>query len=246
MDVPSHPSGSRRSIAEPSPPSWRRPLRTAAVLMALLLPVGACFGGPEGGGTGIEEPDEWTVRVHLSNVGDGFGTVVVTFSAGEVDNPCPEPLGPDQSCTVEAQHTSAISRVDIDVDPGASSDFKGYSGACSGDGECVIQVAGESDISYDIQVDLELVVNRIDFDPDPVAVAAGADASVTASAWADDEGTVPVENADFTWSSADPAVATVEATTSAGATVSGGQTGETWIRAASRGTTDSVRVVVGG
>lgn len=234
---PAWPSDTRRLPAGPA--------GVALALCAALL-TGACFGGVDGSGTGIDEPDEWTVTVSLTNVGDGAGGIDVAFSDGDVDNPCPDVLEPDDSCRVMATHRDHIESVMLDVEPDPFSEFAGYGGACSGpDATCEIQVVSETTVSLDVRLDFELVVHHVAFTPNPLAVAVGADTQVEADAWADNGETRPVESAIFTWGSSDPAVANV---TGAGtsATVSGVQAGEAWIRATARGTTDSVQVVVAG
>jgi hypothetical protein len=195
---------------------------------------------------GTPEPVDHQVRVIVTNPGDGLGSVAVTFSAGTVTNNCPAVLAPGATCTVDANHTAEISSVSIAVQPGDFSIFEGFGRACSGtQSECTIPTV-ETTVTLHVDVVFNLRVARIDFTPDPLTVASGAQASVQAAASADAQGTVPVEAAVFTWETSNAGVATVQGGAAGAATVSGVASGAAWIRATARNTKDSVRVVVGG
>lgn len=146
---------SRRPTGNPRRPPF---IARTALILASLVGTAACFGGPDGGGTGIDEPENWMVSLTVTNVGDGTGGVVAEFSAGTVDNACPDFLEPEERCTIEAEHTRVISGVAVDTEPGPSSRFAGFDGDCSGtDAECEIQVPQEAMVSLNVEVDFRLV-----------------------------------------------------------------------------------------
>lgn len=122
-----------------------------------MLTCAACIGGFENP-AGNVEPDQWTVRISLENVGDGAGRVAVQPSAGTVANPCRDPLGPGQSCTVVVEHTGAIGSVLLNADPDEGSAFTGYAGACSGSEEdCTIRIPREGLVSVMVRVSFNRV-----------------------------------------------------------------------------------------
>jgi hypothetical protein len=224
------------------------PRTYGSVLVAISVLVAGCFGGekisdPNGGG---QEPVDHKARVVVTNAGDGAGEVTVTFPAGTVTNGCDDVLEAGDTCTVDAEHTAAIGSVSILAGPGDFSAFVRYGGDCSGTAlSCTLGIA-ETTVAFAVEVVFDLRVARIDFNPDPMALAVGAEGSVTAAAFADPAGAVGVPEATFTWTSSNASVATVQGGTGGSATVTGVAAGQAWIRAAARNGRDSVRVVVGG
>lgn len=215
-------------------------------MMVAVVFFSGCFGhdfaDPTGG---VPEPVDHEVHVIATNAGDGAGRVVVTVPAGTV-KPCPALLGPGQTCTVEVTHTAAIPSATIVADPDDFSMFVRFSGDCGGtEPECTISM-NEQSVTIILGVVFDLGVARIDFQPDPMTLAVGAEGSLVAAAFADADGNRPVPGATFTWESSDAGVTTVRGEAGASATVSGVASGEAWIRATARNGTDSVRVVVGG
>jgi hypothetical protein len=199
---------------------------------------------PNGGGG--QEPVDHEASLVVTNVGDGVGSVAVRFAAGAVTDGCRNDLDPGESCTVAVEHTAAISSVSVSVEPGDFSTFGGFGDDCTGTTpQCTISWS-ETTINLSVDVAFDLGVARIDFQPDTVRIAAGADATLVAAAFADPAGTRPVAQAAFTWESSNAAIASVESGTGGAATVSGRAAGVAWIRATARNGTDSVKVVVGG
>ena len=226
-------------------------VQRAQVVRAVLavVSVSGCFVGtgdisdPTGG---TPEPVDHKVNVVVTNAGDGAGAVAVTFPAGAVTNGCSDSLGPGETCTVQVTHTAAIPSASIQAQPDDFSMFVRFGGDCGGtQTQCTISIA-ETTVTVSVEVVFDLGVARIDFQPDPMVLAVGADGSLTAAAFADAEGDLPVAAATFTWQSSDQGIATVRAEAGGSATVSGVATGEAWIRAAARNGRDSVKVVVGG
>lgn len=218
----------------------------ATLLVTGALAAGACVDAGGDPVTGTPEPEDFLVQLAITNPGDGSGTVVTDFSAGTVTDGCPAVIGPDVTCTRSAEHTSRIASISVEAEPEPDSDFAGYGGICSGtESECTISVPMETTVQLTVEASFLLNVRRIDIVPEGDTIAVGGDVSLSATAYADTEGTREVEQAEFTWSSSDPGVAAVSPTGPGSTTnVSGIGAGEAWIRATARQKTDSVKVVV--
>lgn len=128
------------------------PARRLLIAGAAALLWTACIGRSGGQGILVPEPESFEVRVTVTNPGNGSGTVAISFSAGEVSDECPV-LGPGESCTRTATHTSRITGVALDADPAPGSRFVTYAGACSAsadDPECELDVPGETTVELNV------------------------------------------------------------------------------------------------
>src|SRR5687768_3199207 len=118
----SHPNRQRR---------WTRPVAGCAAVVVLA----SCSDD------GPEEPVQYTLRVH----GSGTGT-------GSVTSPS---TTPGLSCSIvqgSALGTCAVAyakgtSVPLVASPNAGSSFAGWSGACNGNGQCIVDMSGEQSVT---------------------------------------------------------------------------------------------------
>ena len=203
------------------------------------------------------------IEVVAENVGDGFGSLAITYLAPDnegvllpvnvtVVGPCPL-LGPGETCnpTIAQSLTTPITRVELEASSGPNSVFQGWTVGelCTGsETECLIDFlpeTGSEETVFQVSMAFDLSVEEIVFTPASGTVMVGGDLDLSAAAYADQTQTVPVGAAQFTWASSNPSVATVTPTSPGSAvTVSGVASGQAWIRATARAKTDSVLVVV--
>lgn len=117
--------------------------RPSPLSPAALLLVGACAQVSDGM-PGEPEPLTWTVEVSVTNTGDGFGSVEVTFPVGTPEDPCPAVLGPGESCSPSVSVEAPIARVILRARSAEGSEFLGWGGDCAGaEEECALQVPRE-------------------------------------------------------------------------------------------------------
>lgn len=223
--------------------------RAAVAALGSAVLVAGCLGSEPSNPTGPNpEPQEFKVSLTITNTGDGHGTVDVGLSGGSVgSDSCTSILGPDESCTVLAEHTERIESMTVTAEPEPYSRFASYSRGCmDSDPVCTVVTPMEQSSSISVDLAYQLVVAVVEFSPDPVQVAPGGDLALSASAYSDEARSRPVEAAQFTWESSNESVVTIAPQDAATAIVTGHQAGEAWIRATAREKTDSVQVVVGG
>ncbi len=125
----------------------------AAVTLATVLLLAACMGGPTLG-PGERTDPRFKLTVSVMNVGDGFGTAEVVFSAGPGQDPCTEVLGPGESCSpfVTASVKPETAEITVAEEPGSV--FVGWADAnCTGtDTECTVR---NEEADRDVRITVE-------------------------------------------------------------------------------------------
>lgn len=111
-------------------------------------------------GGGTEPTMRFKLTVAVTNPGTGSGRIDVTFPAGDVQDPCPELLGPGESCSPYVVRNQPTTSVDLDVLAVEGSRFVGwFGGECSGiDEECTVTTnANDPEVEISVEPRFDLV-----------------------------------------------------------------------------------------
>lgn len=130
---------------------------SSAVAFAAALFLPACETQVTAG-PGEFPPTGFQLTVMVTNVGNGFGRVDVTFPGGTVDNPCSEPLGPGESCSPRVSRDVRTETVDITAVPEPGSQFMGWIGTDCSSRDCTFQnQLDEFETTLEVDVRFDLV-----------------------------------------------------------------------------------------
>jgi len=114
-----------------------------------------------GGGERFEITDRFTFTVRVTNTGAGSGFVRVSFpEGGTKQNPCPELLGPGESCAPFVRLPGPGGRADLAVGAASGDRFTGWvegAGQCTGrDTECTVtNQSNDRDVTFELTLQFD-------------------------------------------------------------------------------------------